>query len=46
MDLVKQGLNSFSSTGVDAGVYNHQSFQRNPYEMDLGMEKEDVRWLF
>jgi hypothetical protein len=31
---------------VDAGVYNHQSFQRNPYEMDLGMEKEDVRWLF
>ena len=46
MDLVKQGLNSFTSTGNETGVYNHQTFQRNPYEMDLGMEKEDVRWLF
>jgi hypothetical protein len=46
MDLVKQGLNSFTSTGNEMGVYNHQSFQKNPYEMDLGMEKEDVRWLF
>jgi len=27
------------------GVYNHQTFQRNPYEMDLGMEKKDIRWL-
>jgi hypothetical protein len=45
MDLVKQGLNAFASTGNEMGVYNHQSFQKNPYEMDFGAEKEDIRWL-
>lgn len=45
IDLVKQGLNSFTSTATDAGVYNHQSFKTSPYEMDFGGEKEDIRWL-
>jgi hypothetical protein len=27
------------------GVYNHQTFKQNPYEMDFGGEKEDIRWL-
>jgi hypothetical protein len=45
MDLVKQGLNAFTSTGNEIGVYSQNSFKPNPYEMDFGREKEDIRWL-
>jgi hypothetical protein len=44
MDLTKQAINSISSTGFSMGASNER-FGRNPYEMDFGGEKEDIRWL-
>jgi hypothetical protein len=44
MDLTKQAINSISSTGFSMGASNER-FGRNPYEMNFGDEKEDIRWL-
>jgi hypothetical protein len=44
MDLTKVAISSISTTGFSMGVANER-FGRNPYEMDLGGEKEDIRWL-
>jgi hypothetical protein len=44
MDLTKIAISSISTTGFSMGVANER-FGRNPYEMDLGDEKEDIRWL-
>jgi hypothetical protein len=44
MDMTKQAINSISTTGFSMGSANDR-FRRNPYEMDLGGDKEDIRWL-
>ena len=42
MDLTKSSLTNIQSY---APVYSPTQGQKNPYEMDTGKEKEDLKWL-
>ena len=46
IDLAKQSVNSFSVTGFSMGNANNAArFRQNPYEMQIGKDSEDIKWL-
>jgi len=46
MELSKQSVNSFATTGISMGNgYNNSKFRPNPFEMRIGEETEDIKWL-
>jgi hypothetical protein len=47
VELAKQALNSFStSPGISMGNgYSNTRFRQNPYEMRIGDDTEDIKWL-
>jgi hypothetical protein len=46
MDLTKQSISSFSTTGISMGNgYQSNRFRSNPYQMDIGKNTEDIKWL-
>ena len=46
IDLAKQSVNSFSVTGFSMGnAVNNTRFRQNPYEMQIGKDTEDIKWL-
>jgi hypothetical protein len=45
MDLTRQSINSFTMTGISMGTSYNNLRQGNPWEMKIGQNNEDIKWL-
>ena len=47
LDMTKNSLNNMSINRTPyQGGYGNNPYAKNPYEQNMGDNKEDIRWLF
>jgi hypothetical protein len=45
LDMVKSTLGSFQNNNTQFQGFNHNSMVKNPYQMEINGQSEDIRWL-